>query len=105
MIKSALCGILLTVAVTTAAAQEKNVDQNIAAQTVPGVGRAEARVVKYKDAIGIVSSFTRADGQSSSCSGTCYYSAGTAANAWACSSSTPSCQLDCTTRPPTKSCR
>ena len=54
MARRLLLGILVAITATSAGAQEKTADQNIAIQTVPGIGKAEVRILKYKDAIGVV---------------------------------------------------
>jgi hypothetical protein len=69
----------------------------------PDIGRVEARIQKYDQALGVVSQLTRPLGGETECQGVCYFPSSTQPISWRCAPK-QRCDLRCTVNPPVGGC-
>jgi len=69
----------------------------------PDIGRVEARIQKYDQALGVVSQLTRPFGAETDCQGVCYFPSSTKSISWRCAPK-QQCALYCAVNPPVGGC-
>jgi hypothetical protein len=67
------------------------------------IGRVEARIQKYDQALGVVIQLTRPVGAETECQGVCYLPSSTHPTSWRCAP-TERCDLHCAVSPPVGGC-
>jgi hypothetical protein len=67
------------------------------------IGRVEARIQKYDQALGVVSQLTRPFGAETDCQGVCYFPSSTKSVSWRCAPK-QRCALHCAVDPPVGGC-
>ena len=67
------------------------------------IGRVEARIQKYDQAVGVISQLTRPAGAETECNGVCYFPSSTRPISWNCAPK-ERCDLHCAVNPPVGGC-
>jgi hypothetical protein len=67
------------------------------------VGRVEARIQKYDQALGVIAQLTRPTGAETECNGVCFFPSSTQPISWRCAPK-ERCDLRCTVSPPVGGC-
>ena len=67
------------------------------------VGKLQARIQKYDQALGIVTQLARQHGENVECNAVCYYPTSSKPIAWRCAPD-KKCDLHCTVSPPVGGC-
>jgi hypothetical protein len=67
------------------------------------IGRVQARIVKYDQALGVVTQLARAHGWNVECNAVCYLPSSSKPIAWRCAPE-KKCDLQCTVNPPVGGC-
>ena len=67
------------------------------------IGNVQARIVKYDQALGVVSQLARAHGWNIECNAVCYLPSSSKPIAWRCAPE-KKCDLQCTVNPPVGGC-
>jgi hypothetical protein len=95
---TALCCVL---AAAPGVAQKAGSD-TIAADQID-VGKVQARIVKYDQALGVVTQLARKHGENVECNAVCYLPSSSKPIAWRCAPE-KKCDLQCTVNPPVGGC-
>jgi len=101
-----LCLLLLSLACCAAADRPATAQQS--AQRLSAeqhdIGRVEARIQKYDQALGVVTRLSRSPDADTECGGTCFYPSSNGAVSWRCAPN-DRCDLHCDVNPPVGGCR
>ena len=97
----AIAGGTLAVAALPAVAQQSGA--YLSAEQ-PGIGRVEARIHKYDQALGVVTRLVRSPEAETECDGTCFFPSSSRSVSWRCAPKN-SCELHCDVNPPVGGCR
>jgi len=103
-------GLSLTIFCCLAAADPARAQQAGAQQPGAGIaadqkdiGKVQARIQKYDQAIGVILQLVRPQQPNVECNGICYFPSSSKAIAWRCEPHT-NCDLHCTVNPPVGGC-
>lgn len=97
----AIAGGSLAAAVLPATAQQSGA---YLSAKQPDIGRVEARVQKYDQALGVVTRLIRSPEADTECGGTCFFPSSSRSVSWRCAPRS-SCELHCDVNPPVGGCR
>jgi hypothetical protein len=67
------------------------------------IGKVETRILKYDQAIGVVTALSRPSRSNVECGGSCYFPSSTKSISWQCEPDRR-CSLHCTVNPPVGGC-
>ena len=84
-----------------------DVAQNAGGDTIAAdqidIGKVQARIVKYDQALGVVTQLARKHGENVECNAVCYLPSSSKPIAWRCAPE-KKCDLQCTVNPPVGGC-
>jgi hypothetical protein len=97
----AMAGYVLAAVVLPAATQQSGAYLSAEQRDI---GRIEARIQKYDQAVGVVTRLVRSPDAETECVGTCFLPSSSHSVSWRCAPKN-SCELHCDVNPPVGGCR
>ena len=97
----AVAGCVLAAVVPPAAAQQSGTHLSAEQRDI---GRVEARIQKYDQALGVVTRLVRSPEAETECDGTCFFPSSSHSVSWRCAPKN-GCDLHCDVNPPVGGCR
>jgi hypothetical protein len=97
-----LAGLLLCLSIARPGFAQKARNDTITADQID-IGKVQARIQKYDQALGVVTQLARSHGENVECNAVCYYPTSSKPIVWRCGPD-KKCDLQCTISPPVGGC-